>query len=356
MPDKNGKGGGRQPPGGSRPGGGGNAPPPKPALFDDAAEAGGSQPIGADLRNALRTRAERIPLRALERRGFRNVQVLDMATIEKIVGEAVTHMLERHTAILSREDRAKLEVEARTEFAKLLAEHKRVVAEKSDGERAREALERQVQGLREELGRQQTTLKTEQEKHLDSHTFSLSPDSFREMEDKIRALFAHLVSKERRLSLAEAGPKALAGLSELEREVAAFLDRLLQGERDRFIGSVRKGQSETVELLEKRISKLNKALADTEDALHRVSQLKAGDPGIASIYESIQGLSPMDSFYMKKKELLGEIFKENLAIQQGKSIKRRADTEAAAAPEATPLIVPAGFEPPVEPISEETAF
>jgi hypothetical protein len=362
-------GGGRpQPPGANR--GAGGAPA--------NGGAPGDEPLGANLRDALRTRAERIPLRALERRGFRNVQVLDMATIEKIVGEAVTHLLERHTAVLSSEDRAKLEIEARSEFSKLLAEHKKVVAEKTDAERAKERLERQLQGLGEELARQKTTLTSERERAIEASQFTLSPASFKEMEEKIRQLFGKLMTQERRLSLAEVGPKALSGLSDLEREVAEFLDRLLTGERDRFLGVLKKDQSEKVEVLEKRILKLNKALSDTEAALRHVSQLKAGDPGIASIYDSIQGLSAHDLFYEKKKEVLELIFQENLELQKQRPRKPRVDVneagvpiEASAAPVAA--VVPAprparplsaagealralGFEPPLEPLSEETAF
>ncbi len=322
----------------------------------------GPAPLNADLRAALRTRAERIPLRALERRGFRNVQVLDMSTIERIVGEAVTHLLERHTAILTSEERTQIEAEARREFTKLLLEHKKVVAEKSDGEQRREELDRQVQGLRAELDRTQKNLSTERGRDLAASSFSISPEGFKEMEDKIRHLFDHLVSKERRISLAEAGPKALAGLSELEREVAAFLDRLLVGERDRYLGSVRKGHSENIGVLEKRIAKLNRALADTESALRKVAEAKAGDPGIASIYDSIQGLSSLDAFFAKKKELLEIIFKENLTLRRTNLGAARAAGKVnwatggatAVAPRPSPQSL--GFEPPLESVTEETAF
>jgi hypothetical protein len=328
----------------------------------------GRDEAGDEVRSALRNRAERIPLRALEKRGFRSVQVLDMATIQRVVGEAVTHLVERHTALLSTEDKAKLEVEARAEFSKLIAEHKKAVAEKTEAERARDALERQMQGLREEIERQKGDLAKAHAKDVADHTFTLSPESYSEMELKIRGLFAQLVSSERRVSLAEAGPRALKGLNELEQQVASLLDRLLATERDRFIGSVKRQQSEEVGVLEKRIAKLNKALGDTESALQRMSKLKAGDPGIASIYAEVQGLSSMDAYYARKKEVLELIFQENLKIQKRDGTAAPApegEAEAAAAPPPAPIVraqtfkanpEDLGFEPPLEPVSDETAF
>lgn len=310
--------------------------------------AGGLQPVRADLFNVLRARAERMSLRTLERRGFRNVHVLNMMTIENVVAEALTQLFERHTSVLSVEDRVRLEAEAKKEFTKLLGEYQDG-AQKSDAERKREAAERQVQGLREELDRQKVLLDAELKKN-DGSTLTLSPESLKQMEEKIRALFAQ------KLSLSEAGPNAIAGLSEVEREVAAFLDRLLQGERERILGSVRHGQSASVELLEKRILKLNKQLASTEDQLHRVAEMKVGDPGIGSIYDSIQGLSSIETNFQKKKELLEVIFNENLAIQKNRP-RHRSDVVAAVPKYSAPrLVVPAGFEAPLDVLTEEVAI
>ena len=316
-------------------------------------------PMGADIvRKALEKHAERIPLRALEKRGFRAVQVLDMATIEKIVAEAVTHCLERRTDVVSSEDRARIETEARSEFAKLLAEHKKLAAEKTEEERRAEEMGRQVQGLRAELARQTNMLAGERDRAIAE--FTLSPDSFREMDEKIRRLFAELVTKERRYTLAEVGPEALKGMSRLESDIAQMLDHLLEVERDRFIGSVKRGHSERVNILEKRISKLNRSLAETEDALRRMAESKVGDPGIASIFSEVQGLSDLDNYYAKKKELLAVIFEENLVIQQKKepAPAERAPAAPAAAP--PPAVVRwtgnSGFEPPLDPVTDETAF
>jgi hypothetical protein len=313
----------------------------------------------AVIRKALQEKTERVPLRALERRGFRSVQVLDMATIERIVHEAVEHSLAAHHADLGAPERAKLEVEAKAEFLKLLAEHKRVVAQKTEIERARESLEAQVGTLRDELEKQQTALRQERDRNLaGAAQFSLSPESFATMEAKIRKLFTTLISQERRMSLVEAGPQALRGLNELEREIAAMLDRLIADEREKYFAKERQDHAEKVDLLERRVEKLTKALSETEDVLQKVIAAKSLDPGIASIYSTVQGLAADALFFERKKELLKQIFEENLLLQKREVVEAAAQA-AAATPDrswAIPSAEALGFEPPLDTAPDDTAF
>lgn len=75
-----------------------------------------------------------------------------------------------------------------------------------------------------------------------------------------------------------------------------------------------------VDMLERRLKKLTDLLAQTEDNLKRVLAAKAGDDGVASIYRTVQGLSPDDG--ATKRELLQEIFLANQDLQ--KAIAQRA--------------------------------
>jgi prefoldin subunit 5 len=321
-----------------------------PALRREAEEGVGR------IRRAIKDKTERIPLRALEKRGFRSVQVLDMATIERIVAEAVEHALSAREQTLLPAERAVLEADAKQEFLKLLDEHKRVVKEKSDLERAREGLESQVATLREELMKQREALRTERDRKLSGETFSLSAESFGELESKIRKLFSGFMNEERRLSLAELGPRALKGLSELEKELALMLDRLLADEREKLVARERKAHGEKVEILEKRIEKLNRALRETEQALATVIAAKSIDPGIASIYKTVQGLAFDALHFERKKELLKEVFLENLVLQK-KDVRPEDRSDAPFGRPAPPPPPPPGdFAPPLEAMTEETAY
>lgn len=75
-----------------------------------------------------------------------------------------------------------------------------------------------------------------------------------------------------------------------------------------------------VDILKRRIEKLTELLGMTEEELKRVLKMKAIDPGLASIYRSVQGLSADDDQVEVKKALMGAIFQANLEL---KSLRER---------------------------------
>lgn len=312
---------------------------------------------GGNIRQALKKRTERVPLRALERRGYKSVQVLDMSTIERIVGDAVETCLDRRGDTVADEARAGLEREAKEEFLKLLADHKRLAKQKTEDDKQREAIEKQLGDLKSELAKQKATLAKEKSWQLDDG-ITFSPGAFVELETRLRDLFKKLMSDEQRRSLAEMGPRALRGLNDFEKELASMVGRLLSDERTRYLERERKAHTDKVSLLERRIVKLNKALSTTEGHLYSVMQLKGIDPGVASIYDSIQGLDAYDPNYGRKKELLLEVFLENLEIQGREVLESDRNPHAPAQPKpATPTLkAPSGFLEPSAPVTTDTAF
>ncbi len=317
----------------------------------------GGHPV--DIRRALKKRTERVPLRALERRGFRSVQVLDMRTIERIVSEAVEQVFVRREASLAPGERAAIESEAKQEFLKLLAEHKRVLAAKTEAERVRAELEKRLGELTREREREQRALEKLQREALAPHEVTIAPETFAELERRITALFDRLMDAEQRRSLAELGPKALRGLNAFERELAQMIESLLERERNRYLSAERKEHDQKVELLERRLAKLNRALVETEERLQRVIAAKSIDPGLASIYDSVQGLDPTDPAYGRKRELLHVIFVENLQLQNKEIRPEDLEPGAETGPPAPGDELPApppDFAPPREDLIAETAF
>jgi hypothetical protein len=315
-----------------------------------------------DIRRALKKRTERVPLRALERRGFRSVQVLDMRTIERIVSEAVDQVFVRHSGDVSQDERAAIEREAKQEFLTLLEEHKKVLAAKTEADRVRAELQKRLGELGRERERQEQALKQAQSKELQTHDIAISPEAFAELETHLRQLFDTLMTEEQRRSLAELGPKALRGLNEFERELATMIDGLLNRERSRYLSRERQEHNQKIELLERRLFKLNKALADTETHLKHVIAAKSIDPGLASIYDSVQGLDLLEVDYERKRELLHVIFVENLELQQ-KEVRPEDRNREFSRPERPAPPEPEGvrppppdFAPPREDLIAETAF
>ena len=75
-------------------------------------------------------------------------------------------------------------------------------------------------------------------------------------------------------------------------------------------------QAKSIDLLERRIAKLNQLLGETEAQLRRARSRSSEDPGLASVYEGVQGLDEDDSQFDKKAELMASIFEANLAMRQ----------------------------------------
>ncbi|HTF88636.1 MAG TPA: hypothetical protein VK843_09520 [Planctomycetota bacterium] len=71
-----------------------------------------------------------------------------------------------------------------------------------------------------------------------------------------------------------------------------------------------------VEMLERRIAKLTQQLEATEADLQRMAAAKGIDLGLASIYRSVQGLSPQEEALALKKDLMQKIFQANLELKQ----------------------------------------
>ena len=74
-----------------------------------------------------------------------------------------------------------------------------------------------------------------------------------------------------------------------------------------------------VEILERRIAKLNRRLEEAEDGLRRLAALKDAEPGIASVYRGVQGLSSEEDYLTFKRELMRKIFLANLELKQARS-------------------------------------
>ena len=69
-------------------------------------------------------------------------------------------------------------------------------------------------------------------------------------------------------------------------------------------------------MLQRRASKLERALQEARTALAYVSGLEHVDEGLASIYRTVQGLAPDDPLHVRKHDALVSIFRANLELRQ----------------------------------------
>ena len=104
-------------------------------------------------------------------------------------------------------------------------------------------------------------------------------------------------------------------LIQIQQSVVAEAIKELQGQvREQLSGSAEEHQRE-VDLLERRIAKLTNTLGMTEGELQRVLQIKPGETGVASMYQSVQGLSGSEVQAELKKELMAKIFEANMELR-----------------------------------------
>lgn len=167
-------------------------------------------------------------------------------------------------------------------------------------------VETELDKIRTELGEQMERMRQDT-KDLAART---ADEAEVEQTEQERDLIAEL-----RTIFAEEGKK-IEGLKPLERRVVALVELGLRENRQRALEAHVAEHTMQVEMLERRISKLNKSLGTTADALKRVSAMKAVDGGIASIYRDVQGLSEEDAQAELKKELMADIFKANVALKK----------------------------------------
>ncbi len=127
-------------------------------------------------------------------------------------------------------------------------------------------------------------------------------------------------------TLSEAEEAALEGAlaTDLERMLAssaprAALDGVLVRERQRrarALAGVVRHERERIDQLERRMSKLRAEVERMEQQLIELARRAQLDPGLPSIYDSVQGLSAEEADRAAKAQMLTSIFEQNLALQQ----------------------------------------
>lgn len=274
--------------------------------------------LRGSLRQEVAKRSDTTTLKALAKKGVDTVTVLPMRAMEAIVREAVDQALAA-SGVGAGAAREQLAEDARRRLSKLLRSRRRAQQAAAAEERRRRALEERVRELTQQFQSAQAEL-----------------------------------SDARDAGAAVANPGVQAAVREVLEgqglggvEIMALEAQLTSAIRSAQAAS----RSEKEELLEKRLVKLNRALEESEQALRRLASMKSIDLGVASVYDSVQGLSLDDCDAERKKELLAEVFAENCELQLGESM----DVEEAAAL-AGALPVPAGFEAPLELACSEAAF
>ncbi|MBL8862686.1 MAG: hypothetical protein JNK02_11825 [Planctomycetes bacterium] len=123
-----------------------------------------------------------------------------------------------------------------------------------------------------------------------------------ELVDKIQRIFATVVRT--------------PDIEALEVRVVELAVAELYEERKKAVAAQMREHARQVDMLERRIAKLTSVIGVTEEELRRVMELKMVDPGVASIFKTVQGLRADDPQAQAKKAMMSTIFEQNLAFQK----------------------------------------
>ena len=254
----------------------------------------------------------------LKRRGVKRVRSISLSRVASLIEKAVNRTMMARTLGDFPMDAEGFSVAARSEFMRLVSDNPSTREDplESQAASALARLKREVAERRREVEQQRRTLET---------VGGAVGAGDEELERKLRDLFAHWGG-----SRADPSP--------LEREVIRLAVAELRNERGRNERARLEDAQKEIELLERRISKLNRLLEQTEAELQKAIRERKIDPGLASIYETVQGLDEMDEHYARKSELMHAIFAANLQMRATLDSVRSGNSVRSGPPAAGPAL------------------
>ena len=272
----------------------------------------------SDLRQEIKAQAKVVPLEKLRKGGTQFVRVIDPRAIERIVGDSVRRALEQHKQLLTSEEREAIERDATSGFTQLLSEHKKLQAEKdqleaekSAAEAQRESLAQQVDALRTDLEIEQRRLGDERQRQAERvEGIQFSAQALDELERRVHALLRRM------LDAGELTPPGFMtppdGIQQFHQELEATVHRVMQAERKKRATVGGDATEDAVDLLERRIEKLTRALQETERQLSAAPSDPFAEHRPASAFTEVQGISADDPGFKWRSALLRWVFLTNL--------------------------------------------
>ncbi|MCY2960304.1 MAG: hypothetical protein NTY35_09080 [Planctomycetota bacterium] len=163
--------------------------------------------------------------------------------------------------------------------------------------------ESEIEALRVDLAAATKTFRAEQQT-LEDEAGDAGGLQRAELVDKIQRIFASV--------------GRTPEIEALEGQIIELAVAELYEERRKAVAAQMREHARQVDMLERRIAKLTSVIGVTEEELARVMAMKTIDPGVASIFKTVQGLRGDDAQAQAKKAMMSTIFEQNLAFQKNK--------------------------------------
>ena len=257
--------------------------------------------LGKNFRDTLKKLARQTPVDQLVKSGVKEVKVVGLDHIASLIEEAVHRSLRSK---LMGMDRAQLAGEAREEFMRLLQSHQTLaeIARRGAAQEGR-GRGRGRSGAAPAGGAEPAP--AGEAGHAEEDLRAQHEGENSEILEQVNNLFLQLPDD----------PDA--GVADLRNRVLELVMHVVGEERKTAIAARQVAHNREVEVLERRIDKLKGSLEATEHNLARLSDGGQVEPGISSIYREVQGLDHADTHFERKRTLMADIFRANVALQKG---------------------------------------
>lgn len=259
--------------------------------------------LATSLFRMFRENSNVVPVSRLQKEGVKSVTVLDWDRVQKLIGRAVEETLARRGVELSPEALASVSQEAREAFHRLVAQRDNLEEAARTLEQEKAALRDNLMQLHAELESSRTRLASERGREVKRDDVALSAQGLDSLSERLQA------------SIREILASSPADSAELGERLAAAARGIVDAERDHALEDARLEQRQRIELLERRIAKLQRTLTDTEQVVEHLKQAKSVDTGVESIYRTVQGLDSADAKAGEKRGLLEQVFQLNLELR-----------------------------------------
>lgn len=249
----------------------------------------------------------------LRRARAREMNLVQGGLLTRALDEALRATLREQLGELAEEQLAALSVAVRRRLVvSLKAGSKRVrglpkahflrevVEDRRRIEAQKEAARRELESLLVQLGQKRAEYKARRAK-LVRESFDHGLEQDQEVTELIHRAFGDGLTPEQKQTR--------------DRVTNLVLESLAR-ERERALEAKTAEHREEVRRFELRLAKLTQSLEVTEEELRRLAAMKNIDPGIASIYRTVQGLSADEENAKTKREMLAGIFEANLKLQK----------------------------------------
>ncbi len=253
------------------------------------------------LTDAVRRWARPTTPEELKRRGVRSVRSVSMTRVASLIEKAVNRTMIARTIGDHPEDGDSFSVAARREFLRMVTGED---APPSTRAEADDPVKLQAQSALAKLKAELAERRREvaQRRQALAEVDGAVGEGDERLAERLRALFA-------------AWGGSPDDPSPLEREVIDLAIRELRRERAGTEHAQLEEQQREIDRLERRVTKLTRLLDETEAELRQAVRLASQDPGVASVFESVQGLDVEDAQLEKKAELMTAIFQANLRMR-----------------------------------------